>query len=500
MQVVAFLFNGTLIFMQLRLYQSDLIQQTGRLLTKHNRVIMCAPTGSGKTIMFSSIIARHLERNMFNRVLVLTHRTELFTQTIKAIAKAGTKVAELKAGTKTTREHEDSRCIVAMVETLKRRAKLPGVFSLVICDEAHRADFKPIIESLPESTLVLGATATPVSASKKYPLKDTYQNIAISVDIPALIEQGYLSKPVSYKAMFDESQLKTRLGEFTDDSQIQALGTKIAFTNMIELWQKYAGNLKTLVFCVNKAHTVETCRAFIDAGVKSEYIVSGDKERDAKFNRFRSGETQVLLNCEIATTGTDIPEIECVLLNRSTKSLPLWLQMCGRGARVIPGKKEHFTILDFGGNIDRHGLWETQYDWKDIFFNPKKLKPGVAPVRECENCESLISTTAKICPYCGAEQPSAEEKQRQEIVAELVEATGRDLFGRRISDFTVHELIELEKRKILKASFVWRIVRTDGKLDEYWRARGHGRGWYTRQVDEPVGYKNYILNHKFIGK
>lgn len=484
--------------MQLRPYQSDLIKQTGQLLTKHNRVIMCAPTGSGKTVMFASIIARHLERNMFNRVLVLTHRTELFSQTIKAIVKAGTKVAELKAGTKTTREHEDTRCIVAMVETLKRRAKLPGQFSIVICDEAHRADFKPIIEKLPESTLVLGATATPVSASKKNPLKDTYNNIAISVDIPALIEQGYLSKPISYKAKFDESQLKTRLGEFTDDSQIQALGTKIAFTNMIELWQKYAGNLRTLVFCVNKAHTVETWRAFTDVGVKAEYIVSGDKERDAKFSRFRSGETQVLLNCEIATTGTDIPEIECVLVNRSTKSIPLWLQIVGRGARVIPGQKKCFTILDFGGNIDRLGTWEEYRDWKQIFFNPSKFKPGVAPITECDNCGAIIQIQTKVCPYCGAKQPDREEKERENVIAELVRVTGSNPFGKRISELSIRELIELEKRKVLKASFVWRVVRTDGRLNDYWKARGHGWGWYQRQLSESVGYKNYILNHNFI--
>lgn len=487
--------------MKLRPYQSELIRLTGTLLCKHNKVIMCAPTGSGKTVMFSSIIARHLAKDMFNRVLVLTHRTELFTQTIKAIASAGTTVAELKAGTKTTREHTETRCIVAMVETLKRRAELPGVFSLVICDEAHRADFKPIIDKLPETTLVLGATATPISASKKNPLKYTYQNIAISVDIPALIEQRYLSKPISYKAKFDESDLKTRAGEFTDDSQIRALGTKMAFTNLIDLWKTHCDNLKTLVFCVNKAHTIETYQAFKSDGIAAEYVLSGDKERDAKFDRFKSGETQVLLNCEIATTGTDIPEIECILINRSTKSLPLWLQMVGRGARVIPNKKDTFTILDFGGNIDRHGLWETQYDWKDIFFNPTKFTPGVAPVRECESCEAIISTSTRICPYCGEAQPSVEEKQRQDIVAELVEATGRDLFGRRISDLTVQELIELEKRKILKASFVWRVVRTDGKLEQYWRARGHNKFWYFRQSrNDQMGYTNYILNHKFTQK
>lgn len=486
--------------MTLRPYQSDLIIKTGRLLTNHKKVIMCAPTGSGKTVIFASIIARHLERNMFNRVLVLTHRTELFSQTIRAIVNVGTKVAELSAGVKVVREHSEYRCVVAMVETLKRRNDFPGIFTLVICDEAHRADFRALLDRLPEGTLVIGTTATPMSASKKNPLKNTYENIAISVDIPELIRQGYLAKPIAYKAQFDESELRTRAGEFTDDSQIEALGTRLAFTNLIELWQKRAGSLRTLVFCVNKAHTIETCKAFTDAGVSAEYILSGDKERDNKFDRFRSGKTQVLLNCEIATTGTDIPEIECILINRSTKSISLWLQMCGRGSRVISNYKDKFTILDFGGNTDRLGTWDEQRDWRDIFFNPQKPKNGVAPIRECKNCEAIIPASARFCLYCNAEQPNAVHEERKNAIAELVTAIGTNPFGRKISDLTIPELIACERRKILKASFVWRVVRTDGRLKDYWKERGHGWGWYQRQLNEPIGYKNYILNHKFIQK
>src|SRR5690625_3641675 len=107
--------------MQLRPYQAELIQKTALSLKEHRRVIMCAATGSGKTFVFSNIIARHLKTDMFNRVLVLTHRTELFSQSVKAVVKAGTTVTELKAGMKTKRVHAECRCIVAMVETLNRR-------------------------------------------------------------------------------------------------------------------------------------------------------------------------------------------------------------------------------------------------------------------------------------------------------------------------------------------------------------------------------------------
>jgi len=486
--------------LKLRPYQKELISNTAKLLTNHCKVVMCAPTGSGKTVMFSDIIARHLERNMFNRVLVMTHRVELFAQTITAIVKAGTSVAQIKAGQKVTREHGEMRCVVAMVETLKRRKELPGIFSLVICDEAHRADFTPVLKNLPQSTLVIGATATPISSSKKKPLKSIYQNIAISVSIPDLIEKSYLAHPITYKAGFDESTLKVRQGEFTDSSQIEALGNNIAYKNAIDLWKQKSGNLKTLVFCINKAHTVETCQAFISAGIKAEYVLSGDKEREAKFSRFKSGETQVLLNCEIATTGTDIPEIECIMINRATKSLPLWLQMVGRGARVIPNKKEQFTIVDFGGNVDRHGLWEQDRDWKQWFFNPDKAREGVAPMRECESCGAINGIGVKICPYCGHEQSDAEEKQKELVIGELIRVGGSSPLGKRISELTLDQLIALERLKVYKATYIWRVVRARNMVKEYAKIKNYSYGWVMRQKSEPSVYSDYIVNHKTLEK
>src|SRR5690625_4853452 len=133
--------------MQLRPYQADLIQKTARSLKEHRRVIMSAPTGAGKTFVFSNIIARHLKTDMFNRVLVLTHRTELFSQSVKAVVNAGTTVTELKAGMKTKRVNAECRCLVAMVETMKRRDLTKfGEFTLIIIDEDHAAEFKTVLQ------------------------------------------------------------------------------------------------------------------------------------------------------------------------------------------------------------------------------------------------------------------------------------------------------------------------------------------------------------------
>ncbi|MFK5283892.1 helicase-related protein, partial [Lacticaseibacillus paracasei] len=77
------------------------------------------------------------------------------------------------------------------------------------------------------------------------------------------------------------------------------------------------------------------------------------EDRKKILSRFKNGEFLVLNNCGILTTGYDEPTIEVIIVNRATMSLPLWLQMCGRGSRIFPNKK-NFMVLDFGKNHDRH--------------------------------------------------------------------------------------------------------------------------------------------------
>ena len=52
--------------------------------------------------------------------------------------------------------------------------------------------------------------------------------------------------------------------------------------------------------------------------------------------------------------GFDAPNIDCVAMVRPTLSPGLYYQMVGRGFRLHPGK-ENCLVLDFGGNVLRHG-------------------------------------------------------------------------------------------------------------------------------------------------
>lgn len=478
-------------------YQKKLVSITARKLAAFKRIILCAPTGSGKTVMFSDIIRKHLARNLFNRTLILTHRTELFSQTLRAVVKQGTDVSLLQAGDRVTDEHHKTRSLVAMVETMKRRdlSKF-GRFSLVIVDEAHRADFNDLIgrkdEPQPfEFDYLIGATATPISSSKKKPLIDYYSDIALSASIRDLIEWGRLSKPVHYMAKFDDSGLRKRRGEYTMESQMSGR-SRVVYENTFELWERKAGQKKTIMFNVNKADTIQADDLWREKGIRSTHLLSGDSRRAEKLRDFENGTIQVLHNCEIGTTGLDVPSIEAVAVNVSTASISKWLQMVGRAARVVPGLKDEFTVLDFGGNIDRHGLWNAVRDWEAIFRNPKEALVGPAPYIECQNCGALLLAATRICEFCGTRVKTAEEREKEKVRGYLEEVGVDHADGSLIDELTIKDLYHLELAGRYKPAFIARIARTRGGSDlaEYARLKGYRGGWVKYQSQLDKGYTN----------
>jgi superfamily II DNA or RNA helicase len=481
--------------MQLRSYQKHAIIKAAKACAAHKRIILQAPTGSGKTFMFSCIIERHLQKDVFNRVLVLTHRKELFEQTrgtIKTIT--GIQPAVLKAGMKIGPIHSSAPILMGMVETVKRRKfEELGEFTMCVVDEAHRGDFNIILGKLPPECYVIGATATPLASSKTNPLKNWYNDIVCSTDIQQLVQSGWLATPLHYKASFQDKGLRRRRGEFTNQTQFEKLGNNTVYENMVELWKKYAAGKKTLVFNINKEHTRQVTKKFREAGIASTDLLSGDNQRDSKLEAFKAGDITVLNNCQIATMGIDIPSIECVLINRATASLPLWLQMCGRGSRTHDGK-DSFIILDFGGNIDRHGMWHQPRNWKDIFYNPPEKSERPAPMKECPKCGALNFGGASRCQVCGHKFPTDRQKEKQKVIGYLEKVEKDYIIGKHVRELSMEELVALEKSGIYKSSFIARVARTRGSqaLKEYAELKGYQPGWvFHQQSINSTGYNNY---------
>lgn len=465
--------------MELRPYQTDLVNLSSTGFRTHKRQILCAPTGAGKTVMFSEIVRRASDRN--TQTLILTDRIELFKQTFKSLHARVNDIQIVNAQTDEINFRADATVTVGMVETVKRRLLLGYQPKLIIIDECHKGNFTKIITEHFPDALVLGVTATPIGKH----LPKLYTNLIQTVDIPDLVADGFLSHCHAFQMQDDFSDLDIKSGEYTESSQFGHFNKRVLYAGVVEQYQKRTPGRKCIVFNVNIEHAHKMTDEFRSAGIVSECITSKTPkaERERILSAFSQGLFPVLNNCGILTTGYDEPSIEVVIMNRKTKSLPLWLQCCGRGSRIYPGKT-HFTVLDFGMNHDEHGLWSEPRKWS--LTEKKKRKKGdiqAAPVKTCPKCEAMLPARSPKCEYCGHEFPKTDEQPKEGVMVEVSARTPEHLKGKRIDELSPGELFELQKSKRFATKFIWRIARqgSDDFLKEYASLAGYSWGWRQKQ-------------------
>jgi len=379
--------------MTLRPYQERFINNIAARLVTTKRVVAQLATGGGKTVCFAAICDRFSKRNTTD-ILILVHREELLHQASRAIALPTQPVV---AGMKSI---PAARVYVAMVETAYKRLHQFSNIGLVIVDECHIGNFTKVIEHF-SSQYIIGFTATPLAARKTNPLRNYFDDIICGIDIPELIEQGYLCPELTYSAaqIVDRAKLKMKAGEFDAAQMAAAYKAPKYIDSTVNAYKQHSLGRKTIIFNCNVEHSQAVNAAFQAAGFNSRHLDADSPDRAATLQWFANTPDAILNNIGIATTGFDQPDIETVIVNKATASMPLWLQMCGRGARPHAVKLA-FTIIDLGGNCMTHGLWSSPRNWSDIFHNPKKPGNGVAPVKECPDCGALMHTAVRLCD-CG---------------------------------------------------------------------------------------------------
>lgn len=467
---------------ELRQYQRIGID---KLATKYsqgkNRLVFQMATGSGKTVTFAGLVHRYLQKHQ-RRVVIVVHREELLKQACSTLFQwYDISAAPITAGTTYL---PNVMVYVTMVETMNNRLKKnPAYFGnvgLVIYDEAHIGNFRKIYEYFPDA-LQIGFTATPISASKKDPLKNYYEDIVTVIDIPELIAMGSLVPNKTYHLRnVNRKDLKIKNGEF-DEREMGRMfsGTKMVH-NCIAAYRQFSEGKKAIVFNCNIEHSKKVNDAFQAFGYPSRHLdgETSAAERAEIFRWFKNTPGAILNNVGVATTGFDEPSVFTVVVNKSTMSLPLWLQMTGRGSRPFPGK-EHFTIIDMGSNAITHGDWCEQRDWTDMFFHPEKpSEGGTAPVKECVGCKVMIHASVKICPHCGALNVKPTRYDEEVVALELLDSRQPFVINLAalIAEWDVKlnaqgepykvlsQVHEIKRQLIFHAQRIWRLKRIDGKI------------------------------------
>ncbi len=322
-----------------------------------DRTLLVLPTGCGKTIVFASITEDAVRRG--GRVLILAHRGELLQQAADKLQRVtGLQSAVEKA--EQTCLGQWFRVVVGSVQTLmrpKRLSQFPkDYFSSIIIDEAHHAisDSYQVILNHFTGAKVLGVTATPDRGDQKN-LGQIFDSLAYEYTLPQAIKEGYLVpiRALTVPVQIDFRNVGTSAGDYKPGDIATALDPYLE--RIAEEMAKHCRDRKTVVFLP----LVATSQKFRDIlnthGFRAAEVNGNSDDRETVLQDFADGKYNVLCNSMLLTEGWDCPDVDCVVVLRSTKVRALYCQMVGRGTRLAEGK-DHLLLLDFLWNTEKHEL------------------------------------------------------------------------------------------------------------------------------------------------
>lgn len=398
--------------MELRPYQQEARNAVLKEWDEGRRnTLLVLPTGTGKTIVFSSITEECVRRG--ERVLILAHRGELLEQAADKLLKA--------TGLGCSVEKAEQSCLgswyrvtVGSVQTLMREKRLSGFsrdyFDDIIIDEAHHAisdSYQTILKHF-SAAKVLGVTATPDRGDMKN-LGSVFDSLAYEYTLPKAIKEGYLSpiKAVTIPLELDLSGVAMQSGDFKASDIDTALDPYLY--QIADEMKNYCKERKTVVFLP----LVKTSRKFRDIlnekGFRAAEVNGESRDRAEVLEAFDKGEYDVLCNSMLLTEGWDCPSVDCVIVLRPTKVRSLYCQMVGRGTRLCEGKKD-LLLLDFLWHTERHEL-----------CRPAHLI--------CDNEEVAQKMTENLAEQagCEADLEEAEQQASEDVVAQREEALAKTL-------------------------------------------------------------------------
>jgi len=393
---------------QLRPYQQRVIAEVYRQIRAgKKRILIFAPTGAGKTIISSQIVAHAAGRN--RKILFVVHRDILVKQTYEKFKHFEIDCGFIKAGYE---ENKEAVAQIASVQTLASRDWWHQLgSSVILLDEAHLTAWatvtkKMIGEIFPDG-IYIGLTATPWRLKKDEGMADIFEAI-VSAPMPfELIESGFLVKPSYYGVSIASlKKVKIKNGDY-DEGQLSLIFDRPEqIEQIVAEWKRLGSDRRTIVFAVNVEHSKNIFSCFEKAGIAAAHVDGSTsiKQREKIYRQLATGEILILSSCMTLTEGFDVPAVNGIILARPTLSKALYFQMVGRGLRLsLPTDKHDCLVLDFAGNVERHGFIE---DLRAVSLEESHCScgGGEAPYKICprdkRGCGAIIYSFYQKCPQC----------------------------------------------------------------------------------------------------
>jgi len=413
--------------LSLRPFQTRACKATWLALQRVRSVCLVAPTGAGKTVMGTSVVAAHYRRSL--RTLWVAHRTELITQSAAKLREStiGKHAIGIIAP-----HHPSTPSLpvqVASIQTLTSRG-FPSNVDFVVLDECHhyRADDWGQVHTVYPDAKFLGLTATPERRDGRA-LGDMFDELIVAAQHSELLADGYLVPCDVYQPE-------------------RGMGSNEVAQDPLLAYQSLANGQRCFIFSSRVEQCEILAQRFNEAGVHAAVIEAGTPkcDRDFRLREFRAGRIKVLCNVYALTEGVDVPEASCVIIARKMDLAMMYLQCCGRVLRPAPGKKKA-TIIDLSGATLIHGFPTEDREYSLEGDAIKRTSPE--PLRVCPACGATSAAWRSSCPECG-------------FVPPIVEAPKLKIFSQE-----------------LRRVFAGMQTPDDAKRSEYLRLREEGRkrGW-----------------------
>ena len=453
--------------LELRPHQIEVIDALNEGFKTHQRQILCAVTGFGKTECAMAIMQTAAAEG--KKVAMVLDRIVLVEQTSIRLSKYSIPHGVMQSGHWRYRPFEPIQ--ICSIQTLARR-KFPDI-DLLIIDEAHVA-YKSTVDFMKANPhiKVVGLTATPFTKG----LADIYTNVIGAQPMKSLVEDGWVVPMKVYIAKeIDMTGAKKIAGEWSQADATER-GMKIV-GNIVEEWTKKTYEIfgeprKTIVFCAGVEHGKELVNQFAAAGYN---FVSISYKEDDEFKRqtiedFAKPDTTIhgLIATDILTRGFDVSDVHIGVSARPfSKSFSSHVQQIGRILRPHEGK-EYGVWLDHSGNFLRF-----RNDWDDLYHDGvTELKAGGETVKrelterekkeaKCPACMALWTSKDNTCSSCG---------HVRQVFQSVTSIAGK-----------LEELQEANRKL--------QIANTDffAELQYYGRSKGYKEGWAAIKYKEKFG-------------
>ena len=381
----------------LREDQSTVVDQIPDLFREQPSLLIAAPTGWGKTIIISEIVARTIQRG--HRAALLVHRQELVKQSEEKI----TIQTQRPPGIVWQSKREwDEPCTIIAQDTISA-IDIPNLppLDILIIDEAHHTVAPGWLRTLQRLNpkFLLGMSATPFRQDKE-PLHPTpFAKILRPITPQELIDRNILCPAVIESPIIHDSNGQRQpINQANNIESIYYDAVRYAIAD---------GRTKILLYVSQTQHHTplqviqKTTNLLRQQGIPANAISQNisSKQRESAILHFRASPgVSVLVNYMALTEGTDLPYVDCVIIGRHTASESTIIQMIGRGLRLHP-RKSNCLVLEYTGRPDMNEIihyWRLDEPKEDGAYAPKQIEPKLTKPQLFDLVANFRSTISPI--------------------------------------------------------------------------------------------------------